>query len=355
MLLNLGIISSYYTSNTGSNTYHVIVYNLEYVKFRDMVGFVQSKKFSKSFLLKEESRNYFIDTESKILWLRVKSIEQSTADVYDFTVPGSHSFVSNGFISHNTVTGRMSSENPNFQQIPRKTENPLLFQYHNEPKALFVSRFGDDGCIMNADYCLAPDTMIQLINGEQDNIKSICERVTYGEQVYTYSMNPKTEEIVVSRIVAGRMTRVNEPTVKITLDNGESVICSYNHKFLLRDGEYVEAQHIFPGADELMSYKGSPETLATFPHTVSIIEKWKNMDLYDIEVENNHNFPLAAGIMVSNSALEMRVAAVISGDKKMAQAFLDGVDIHKSNASYVYNVPIDEVTKEQRTTAKSLE
>ena len=51
-----------------------------------------------------------------------------------------------------TVTGRMSSENPNAQQFPRKAEQPLLFQYHNEPKALFVSRYGSEGCIMNADY-----------------------------------------------------------------------------------------------------------------------------------------------------------------------------------------------------------
>lgn len=51
-----------------------------------------------------------------------------------------------------TLTGRMSSDNPNAQQLPRKAENPLLFQYHNEPKALFTSRFGEDGCILNADY-----------------------------------------------------------------------------------------------------------------------------------------------------------------------------------------------------------
>ena len=40
----------------------------------------------------------------------------------------------------------------NAQQFPRKAEQPLLFQYHNEPKALFISRFGSQGCIMNADY-----------------------------------------------------------------------------------------------------------------------------------------------------------------------------------------------------------
>ena len=354
MLLNMGIISSYRQDITASNSYEVVVYNAEYVKFRDIVGFVQSKKRDMSYNPVKPHRMYFLDEKNQIVWVRVRNIEKSVSDVYDFTVPGTHSFISNGFISHNTVTGRLSSESPNFQQVPRKSENPMLFQYHNEPKALFISRYGQDGCIMNADYCLAPDTRIQLINGEQDTIKSICERVTSGEKVYTYSINPETEEVVVSRIIAGRMTRVNEPTLKVTLDNGESVVCSYNHKFLLRNGEYVEAQHISPGEDKLMSYKDSPDTLASFPYTVSIIEKWKNMDLYDIEVENNHNFPIVSGVYLRNSALEMRIAAIISDDEKMTQALLSGADIHKANASYIFKVPIEEVTKEQRTKSKSL-
>ena len=270
------------------------------------------------------------------------------------TLRDSNNIIHSSFNMTGTVTGRLSSEMPNFQQIPRKAENPTLFQYHNEPKALFVSRFGDDGCIMNADYCLAPDTVIQLINGKQDNIKSICDRVTAGEKVYTYSINPETEEIVVSRIVAGRMTRVNEPTLKITLDNGEIVICSYNHKFLLRGGRYVEAQYLFPGADELMSYKDDPMQLATFPRTVSEIQEWKSMDLYDIEVEHFENFVLAGGCWVHNSALEMRIAAVISEDELMQKALLSGADIHKANASYIFKVPIEGVTKEQRTAAKSV-
>lgn len=105
-----------------------------------------------------------------------------------------------------TVTGRMSSENPNSQQFPRKAENPLLFQYQNEPKSLFSSRFGRNGCIMNADY----------------------------------------------------------------------------------------------------------------------------------------------------SALEMRIAGIISQDSTLLNAFLSGKDLHKSTASLVWNVPIDEVSKDLRTKAKSV-
>lgn len=51
-----------------------------------------------------------------------------------------------------TVTGRLASENPNFQQMPRKAEVPSLFQYQNEPKSMFISQFGKNGLVCNLDY-----------------------------------------------------------------------------------------------------------------------------------------------------------------------------------------------------------
>ena len=54
------------------------------------------------------------------------------------------------------------------------------------------------------------------------------------------------------------------------------------------------------------------------------------------------------------SQIELRVLAHISQDKNMIEAFNNGADIHKQAASKVFNVPIDEVTKEQRTNAKAV-
>ena len=72
-----------------------------------------------------------------------------------------------------TVTGRLSSENPNAQQFPRKSENPLAFQYHNEPKALFGSRFGSNGCIMNADYSALEMRIACIISGDEALTKAL--------------------------------------------------------------------------------------------------------------------------------------------------------------------------------------
>ena len=54
------------------------------------------------------------------------------------------------------------------------------------------------------------------------------------------------------------------------------------------------------------------------------------------------------------SQIELRVLAHISQDEHMLQAFKDGEDIHKQAASKVLGIPIEEVTKEQRSSAKAV-
>ncbi len=52
------------------------------------------------------------------------------------------------------------------------------------------------------------------------------------------------------------------------------------------------------------------------------------------------------------SQVELRVAAMLSGDKKMTQIFKDKKDIHAGVASFVFGVPIDQVDSEMRRKAK---
>ena len=54
------------------------------------------------------------------------------------------------------------------------------------------------------------------------------------------------------------------------------------------------------------------------------------------------------------SQVELRVLSHISNDEHMVEAFNNGEDIHKQAASKVFNTPIDEVTKEQRSNAKAV-
>ncbi|MFT3902954.1 MAG: DNA polymerase I [Niabella sp.] len=54
------------------------------------------------------------------------------------------------------------------------------------------------------------------------------------------------------------------------------------------------------------------------------------------------------------SQIELRIVASISGDENMCAAFKSGADIHTATASKVFNVNVDEVTKEMRYKAKSV-
>jgi DNA polymerase-1 len=54
------------------------------------------------------------------------------------------------------------------------------------------------------------------------------------------------------------------------------------------------------------------------------------------------------------SQIELRIVAELSGDENMLEAFQKKIDIHTATAAKVYNVPIEEVTKEMRYKAKSV-
>ncbi|MEY3321376.1 MAG: hypothetical protein RLZZ417_959 [Bacteroidota bacterium] len=54
------------------------------------------------------------------------------------------------------------------------------------------------------------------------------------------------------------------------------------------------------------------------------------------------------------SQIELRIIAEISGDEGMLEAFQKGQDIHRATAAKVFGIPYDEVSKEQRYKAKTV-
>src|SRR5690606_37889156 len=68
-------------------------------------------------------------------------------------------------------------------------------------------------------------------------------------------------------------------------------------------------------------------------------------------IAKNSNYVL---LSADYSQIELRVIAALSGEPNMIQSFANGEDIHKSTAAKVFNVALDEVTKEQRSHAKTV-
>lgn len=54
------------------------------------------------------------------------------------------------------------------------------------------------------------------------------------------------------------------------------------------------------------------------------------------------------------SQIELRIIAALSEEDNMIEAFKNGEDIHASTAAKVFNIPISEVTREQRSNAKTV-
>jgi len=68
-------------------------------------------------------------------------------------------------------------------------------------------------------------------------------------------------------------------------------------------------------------------------------------------VARDENYTL---LSADYSQIELRIIAALSGEENMIKAFQHHEDIHKSTAAKVFNVPIEEVTKEQRSNAKTV-
>lgn len=54
------------------------------------------------------------------------------------------------------------------------------------------------------------------------------------------------------------------------------------------------------------------------------------------------------------SQIELRIMAHLSGDESLLQAFAKGEDIHRHTASEIFNIALDDVTSDQRRSAKAI-
>ncbi|QBN19589.1 DNA polymerase I [Flavobacterium nackdongense] len=68
-------------------------------------------------------------------------------------------------------------------------------------------------------------------------------------------------------------------------------------------------------------------------------------------IPRDENYTL---VSADYSQIELRIIAALSGEENMIKAFQNNEDIHRSTAAKVFNVPLEEVTKEQRSNAKTV-
>ncbi|WNC60767.1 ATP-binding protein [Thermosynechococcus sp. QS41] len=102
----------------------------------------------------------------------------------------------------------------------------------------------------SAGGCFAGDTKVALADGRCLSFVELMAEQAAGEEHFGYTVR-HDGTIGIERLVNVRKTKTNAEVIKLTLDNGEVIICTPDHRFMLRNGEYKEAQALTPD-DSLM-------------------------------------------------------------------------------------------------------
>ncbi|PWB50654.1 MAG: DNA gyrase subunit A [Candidatus Methanoperedenaceae archaeon] len=203
--------------------------------------------------------------------------------------------------------------------------------------------------------CFTGDTRIKLLDGTEKSFEELAS-LNPDEIFYVYSVD-ENGHIVVGEGKNARITRRHSELLELTIDNGEKIRCTPDHRFMLRDGTYKEAQDLTTDDSLMPAYfdtapikEGLNDYLRVlqpdsgeydFVYNHKIISKQllkERVDTYDISVDRHHNFLLACGVFVHNSidgdsAAAMRYTEVRLG--KIADEILG--DIDKETVDFVPN------------------
>ena len=104
----------------------------------------------------------------------------------------------------------------------------------------------------SAGGCFSRDTKIALADGRSLSFNEIIEEYKLGKENFCYTIK-KDGNIGIEKIEAPRLTKKDAEVIKIILNNNEEIICTLDHKFMLKDGSYKEAKDLTK-KDSLMPF-----------------------------------------------------------------------------------------------------
>jgi len=106
-------------------------------------------------------------------------------------------------------------------------------------------------CVGKSTYarCFTGDTRVALVDGTAPTFEELARRAGDGEMFWGYSVG-QYGRIIVSLLDQPRLVG-RDVVLRVKLDSGESIDCSPDHVFLLRDGRTAAAADLRPG-DSLM-------------------------------------------------------------------------------------------------------
>src|SRR3989338_8008414 len=95
----------------------------------------------------------------------------------------------------------------------------------------------------SAGGCFSGNIEIALADGRNVSFKDLVKEYNRGKKNFCYTIK-KDGSIGIESITNPRITKTNAEVIRIILDNEKDIICTPNHKFMLRNGDYKEAKNL---------------------------------------------------------------------------------------------------------------
>ena len=168
--------------------------------------------------------------------------------------------------------------------------------------------------------CVVPETQVPLLSGLTKTVKELIDDYSKGIKNYVYSIDESTKNIVPGEIEWAGFTRMNTEVIRVHLYNNQYIDCTPDHRFMLRDGTWVEAQNLVVGAS-LMPHETAHNSSVT---KIEILNEKR--DTCDITIKQHHNFATTAGVIIHNSE-DVRFARTIQRIQRIIAAELSKIAI----------------------------
>ncbi|MEK7657020.1 MAG: DNA topoisomerase (ATP-hydrolyzing) subunit B [Elusimicrobiota bacterium] len=102
----------------------------------------------------------------------------------------------------------------------------------------------------SAGGCFDGHTEVALSDGRNVSFVQLVQELEQGKKNYCYTIR-KDGRIGLAPIENVRRTKKEAEVLKVVLDDGSDIVCTPDHRFMLRDGSYCEAKDLAAG-DSLM-------------------------------------------------------------------------------------------------------
>ncbi len=110
-------------------------------------------------------------------------------------------------------------------------------------------------CVGKSTYarCFRGDTRVALVDGTAPTLEEMARRAEDGEMFWGYSIG-ENGRMIVALLDAPRYVG-HDSLVEVVLDTGQSIFCTPDHPFMLRDGQWLEAGNLRPGTSLMPLYR----------------------------------------------------------------------------------------------------